>query len=79
MNPQKRASALSAEQIAYIKGCAKLQIAVWRICHSSPLKALSDKTSINILRQAIMTLMEVRERNKKQAERSTISIWFKIA
>ena len=76
---QRRATALTNEQIAYIKGCAKLQLSVWRICHRDPLKALSDQISQIILRQAILTLIETRQRLRKQYLRSNLQKWLKLA
>ena len=40
---QRRATALTKDQINYIKGCARLQLAIWRLCHRDPLNALSDR------------------------------------
>jgi len=80
MNPsQRRATALTSDQIAYIKGCARLQDAVWRFCHRDPLMALSDKVSLNVLRQAIMDLMNAREKLRKQAIRTTLQKWIRNA
>ena len=76
---QRRATALTNEQIAYIKGCAKLQLSIWRLCHRDPLKALSERMSQLILRQAILTLMGVRERLRKQYLRSNLQKWSKLA
>ena len=76
---QRRATALTNEQIAYIKGCAKLQLSIWRICHRDPLMALSDRVSQMILRQAIMVLMETRQRLRKLYLRSNLQKWLKLA
>ena len=80
MNPnQRRATALTSDQIAYIKGCSKLQVAVWKFCHRDPLMALSDKISLRVLRQAIMDLMNAREKLRKQVLKSTVQKWLKNA
>ena len=76
---QRRATALTNEQIAYIKGCARLQLSIWRLCHRDPLKALSERMSLYVLRQAIMTLMGIRERLRKQYLRSSLQKWSKLA
>ena len=76
---QRRATALTNEQISYIKGCARLQSAVWRITHRDPLMALSDKISLRVLRQAIMDLMNAREKLRKQVLKSTVQKWLKNA
>ena len=76
---QRRATALTNEQISYIKGCARLQLSLWRLCHRDPLKALSEKISQNILRNAILVLMETRERLRKQYLRSNLQKWLKLA
>ena len=80
MNPsQKRASALSNEQIAYIKGCARLQLSIWKILHRDPLNALSDKVSLSIFRKGILALMECRERLRKQYLRTYLQKWLRLA
>ena len=74
---QRRATALTNEQISYIKGCARLQSAIWRLTHRDPLMALSDRMSKYVLRQAILTLMETRKRLRKQNLKSFFDKWAK--
>jgi hypothetical protein len=74
---QRRATALTKDQINYIKGCARLQLAIWRLCHRDPLNALSDRNSLLILRRAILTLKDTRERLRKQYLRSYMQKWLK--
>jgi hypothetical protein len=76
---QRRATALTNEQISYIKGCARLQSAVWRITHRDPLMALSDKMSKYVLRQAILILIETRKRLRKQNLNSNLQKWLKTS
>ena len=61
---QRRANTLTNEQISYINGCAKLQLAIWRLTHRDPLMALSDRMSKYLLRQAINILMDTRQIKK---------------
>ena len=57
MNPmQRRATALTAEQIAYVRGCQRLQLAVLKLTHNYPLSALSNKFSMAALKKAILIL-----------------------
>ena len=74
---QRRATALTNEQISYIKGCARLQSAIWRLTHRDPLMALSDRMSKYVLRQAILTLIETRKRLRKQNLKSSLDKWAK--
>ena len=76
---QRRATALTSEQISYIKGCAKLQSSVWRLCHRDTLVALSDRIAKNKFQQAILALMDVRQRLRKQYLRNAIQKWNKLA
>ena len=76
---QRRATALTNEQIAYIKGCARLQLSIWRLCQRDPLKALSERISLYILRKAVLILMLTRERLRKQYLRSNLQKWLKLA
>ena len=63
MNPiQRRATTLTAEQISYIKGCQRLQLAVLKLTHNYPLKALSNKFSMAVLKKAILILIEARKK-----------------
>jgi len=74
---QRRATALTKDQINYIKGCARLQLAIWRLCHRDPLNALSDRNSLLVLRRAILTLKDTRDRLRKQYLRSYMQKWLK--
>ena len=51
---QRRATALTAEQIAYVRGCQRLQLAVLKLTHNYPLSALSNKFSMAALKKAIL-------------------------
>ena len=80
MNPrQKRASALSAEQIAYVRGCQKLQLAVFHLTHKDPLAALSNKFSTSSLKQAIMILIEARKKVRLLTLKTFLKKWQKTA
>ena len=76
---QRRATALTNEQIAYIKGCARLQLSVWRLCHRDPLMALSDRVSKMILKKAVLILIETRQRLRRIYLRSYLQKWLKLA
>ena len=76
---QRRAAALTNEQISYIKGCSRLQQAIWRLLHRDPLSALSDQNNLSVLRKAILTLMDARDRLRKQMLRSKMQKWQKNA
>ena len=76
---QRRAAALTNDQISYIKGCSRLQAAIWRLLHRDPLNALSDRNSLSLLRRAILTLMDAREKLRKQMLRSKMQKWLKNA
>ena len=55
MNPhQRRATALTSDQIAYVRGCQRLQLAVFNLTHKDPLKALSNKFGMTSLKKAIL-------------------------
>ena len=69
---------LSTEQISYIKGSRILQIAVWRITHSDPLSAMHHKVSSYILREAIILLINIRERFVKIKLKMALQKWLKI-
>ena len=78
MNPkQKNVSALTKEQIAYIKGCSLLQTAVWRISHRDPLKAIGNTLANSIFKNAVLTMMIIREKNRKEALKATLQKWSK--
>ena len=63
MNPyQRRASALTSEQISYVRGCQRLQLAVLKLAHKDPLKALSNKFGMAAMKKAILILMEARKK-----------------
>jgi hypothetical protein len=63
MNPLKRrATALTSDQIAYVRGCQRLQLAVFNLTHKDPLKALSNKFAMAALKDAILILMEARKK-----------------
>ena len=80
MNPnQRRATVFTSDQINYIKGCSKLQEAVWIFCNRDPFMALSDKISLRVLRQAIIDLMNAREKLRKQVLKSIVQKWLKNA
>lgn len=74
---QRRANTLTNEQISYINGCARLQLAIWRLTHRDPLMALSDRMSKYLLRQAIYILMDTRQRLRKQVLRAYTQKWLK--
>ena len=76
---QRRATALTREQVSYIKGCEKLQSSIWRLCHRDTLKALSDRIASNKFQQAILVLMDARQRLRKQYLRNYLQKWNKLA
>ena len=78
MSSQRKISALSNEQIAYIRGCSILQCAVWRITHRDPLSAIHSKISSYILREAILLLVNIREKRTKSILRRALEKWLKI-
>ena len=75
----KRISTLNQEQIAYINGCNTLQRAVWRITHKDPLSAFGSQIKRFLLRQAILILVSIRERNNKAILKSALMKWLKQA
>ena len=78
MSTQKRISALSEEQISYIKGCSILQCAVWRISHKDPLFALQIKISNYIFKEATLLLVNIREKRSKDILKRALEKWLKI-
>ena len=74
---QKNVSALTKEQIAYIKGCSLLQTAVWRISHRDPLKAIGNTLANSIFKNAILIMMVIREKNRREALKATLQLWSK--
>ena len=80
MNPmQRRATALTADQIAYVRGCQKLQLAVLKLTHKDPLSALSNKFSMSTLKKAILLLMEARKKVRLLTLKLFIKRWQKAA
>ena len=80
MNPnQRRATALSSEQIAYVRGCQKLQLAVFKLTHKDPLSALSNKFSMSSLKKAILILIEARKKIRVSTLKNSIKKWQKKA
>jgi hypothetical protein len=75
----KRISTLNQEQVAYINGCNTLQRAVWRITHEDPLFALRSQIKKYILREAILILITLRERNNRAILKLTLLKWLKQA
>jgi len=75
----KRLATLNQEQIAYINGCSTLQKAVWRITHEDPLLALRSQIKKFILREAILVLINIRERNKRAILKLALLKWLKNA
>ena len=73
----KRLATLNQEQVAYINGCATLQRAVWRITHEDPLFALRNQIKKFILREAILVLINIRNRNDRAILKLTINKWLK--
>ena len=80
MNPmQRRATALTAEQIAYVRGCQRLQLAVLKLTHNYPLSALSNKFSMAALKKAILILIEARKKVRILTLKLFIKRWQKAA
>ncbi|MBR1817244.1 MAG: hypothetical protein IJ772_00180, partial [Bacilli bacterium] len=80
MNPhQRRATALTADQIAYVRGCQRLQLAVFNLTHKDPLKALSNKFGMTSLKKAILILMEARKKLRLLTLKNYIKRWQKSA
>ena len=75
----KRLTTLNQEQVAYINGCNTLQRAVWRITHEDPLFAIRGQIKKYILREAILILITLRERNNKAVLKLTLLKWLKQA
>ena len=73
----KRLATLNQEQVAYINGCSTLQRAVWRITHEDPLFALRNQIKKFILREAILVLINIRNRNDRAILKLTINKWLK--
>ena len=73
----KRLATLNQEQVAYINGCATLQRAVWRITHEDPLFALRNQIKKYILKEAILVLINIRQRNNRAILKLTINKWLK--
>jgi hypothetical protein len=73
----KRLSTLNQEQVAYINGCQTLQRAVWRICHEDPLFAIRNQIKKFTLREAILILISLRERNKRAILKLAVHKWLK--
>ena len=80
MNPhQRRATALTSDQIAYVRGCQRLQLAVFNLTHKDPLKALSNKFGMTSLKKAILILMEARKKVRLLTLKNYIKKWQKNA
>ena len=77
-NDIKRYEDLSDEQIAYIKGSRILQTAVWRITYPDPLTAIHHKVSAFILREAVILLINIREKFQKIRMKMALQKWLKI-
>ena len=73
----KRLSTLNLEQIAYVNGCQTLQRAVWRICHEDALFALRFQIKKFTLREAILILINLRERNNRAILKLALHNWLK--
>ena len=80
MNPmQRRATALTSDQIAYVRGCQRLQLAVFKLTHKDPLSALSNKFSFSSLKKAIYILMEARQKVRLMNLKNFLKRWQKAA
>ena len=80
MNPfQRRATALSSDQIAYVRGCQRLQLAVLNLTHKDPLKALSYKFNLSALKKAILILIEARKKVRLLTLKAYTKKWQKLA
>ena len=73
----RRLTTLNQEQIAYINGCQTLQRAVWRICHEDPLFAIRNQIKRYTLREAVLVLISLRERNYRAILKLTLHKWLK--
>ena len=80
MNPfQRRATALTSDQISYVRGCQRLQLAVLNLTHKDPLKALSYKFNLSALKKAIMILIEARKKVRLMTLKANLKKWQKNA
>ena len=80
MNPfQRRATALTSDQISYVRGCQRLQLAVLNLTHKDPLKALSYKFNLSALKKAIMILIEARKKVRLMTLKTNLKKWQKNA
>ena len=75
----KRLATLNQEQIAYINGCNILQRAVWRITHEDPLFCFRSQIKRYILREAVLILINLRERSNRAILKLTILKWLQKA
>ena len=75
----KRLATLNQEQVAYINGCNTLQRAVWRITHEDPLFAIRRQIKKYILKEAILVLINIRDRNNRAILKLTLLKWLKNA
>ena len=75
----KRLSTLNQEQVAYINGCNVLQRAVWRITHEDPLFCFRSQIKRYLLREAILILFNIRERNNRALLKFTLLKWLQKA
>jgi hypothetical protein len=76
---QRRATALTSEQIAYVRGCQKLQLAVLKLSHKEPLSALHNKFSMAALKKAIFILIEARKKIGELILKNYLKKWQKRA
>ena len=76
---QRRATALTSDQIAYVRGCQRLQLAVFKLTHKDPLSALSNKFSFSSLKKAIYILMEARKKVRLMNLKNFLKRWQKAA
>ena len=80
MNPiQRRATTLTADQIAYVRGCQRLQLAVLKLTHKDPLSALSRQLAMSALKKAILILIEARKKIRLLILKLFIKRWQKAA
>ena len=75
----KRLSTLNLEQVAYINGCNVLQRAVWRITHEDPLFCFRSQIKRYLLKEAILILFNLRERNNRALLKLTLLKWLQKA
>ena len=75
----KRLTTLNQEQIAYINGCNILQKAVWRITHEDPLFCFRSQIKRYLLREAILVLINIRERSYRAILKLTLLKWLQKA